>query len=82
MWRNSENGDFWKCPEKSIEVFSILDETMDTEIGGTAVLPAGEIGLSTLSLGTTDFDSLVKLPNGWTACKLKKKAKTYLANRN
>ncbi|KAK3275117.1 hypothetical protein CYMTET_16749 [Cymbomonas tetramitiformis] len=41
MWRNSENEDFWKCPEKSGVEFSTLDESIDTEMGGAAVLPTG-----------------------------------------
>ena len=39
MWRNSHTADFWKAPEKSGQSFATLDETIDPEIGGVAVLP-------------------------------------------
>ncbi|KAK3235784.1 hypothetical protein CYMTET_54048 [Cymbomonas tetramitiformis] len=39
MWRNSENRDFWKSAEISGEEYSLLDESIDTEMGGTGVLP-------------------------------------------
>ncbi|KAK3242976.1 hypothetical protein CYMTET_47363 [Cymbomonas tetramitiformis] len=41
MWRNSVYEDFWKCPEKSGDEFCILDDSIDTEMGGTGVLPTG-----------------------------------------
>ncbi|KAK3234146.1 hypothetical protein CYMTET_55575 [Cymbomonas tetramitiformis] len=39
MWRNSENPDFWKSAELSGEEYSLLDESIDAEMGGTGVLP-------------------------------------------
>ncbi|KAK3248926.1 hypothetical protein CYMTET_41626 [Cymbomonas tetramitiformis] len=39
MWRNSENEEFWKCPEKSGQYFCLLDPTVDMEMGGSGVLP-------------------------------------------
>ena len=39
MWRNSHTADFWKAPEKSGQSFATLDETIDPEIVGAAVLP-------------------------------------------
>ena len=39
MWRNSQTDDFWKAPEKSGQSFDILDETIDTGIGGVSILP-------------------------------------------